>query len=56
MKIICRTKQVTMTTGGGAEFVGDFVGGGFLSDETIVTDPPFDQPTTYEMTDCVAEK
>ena len=51
----CRTKNVTITTGEGAEYVGDFVGGGFLSDEMIAFGPPFDQPTTYEVTDCTAE-
>ena len=51
----CRTKNVTVTTGEGAEYVGDFVGGGFLSDEMIVYGPPFDQPTNYEVTDCLAE-
>ena len=51
----CRTKNVTVTAGEGAEHVGDFVGGGFLSDEMIVYGPPFDQPTTYELEDCVAE-
>ena len=52
----CRTRNVTIVTGEGAENVGDFVGGGFLSDEMIVYGPPFDQPTSYEVTDCVAEK
>jgi len=51
----CRTKNVTITTGEDAEYVGDFVGGGFLSDEMIVYGPPFDQPTSYEVTDCQAE-
>ena len=51
----CRTKNVTVTTGEGAEYVGEFVGGGFLSDEMIVYGPPFDQPTTYELSDCSAE-
>lgn len=51
----CRTKHVTLVTGEGAEYVGDFVGGGFLSDEMIVYGPPFDQPTNYELADCVAE-
>ena len=51
----CRTKNVTITTGEGAEYVGDFVGGGFLSDEMTVYGPPFDQPTNYELADCVAE-
>ena len=51
----CRTKNVTITTGDGAENTGDFVGGGFLSDEMIVYGPPFDQPTSYELVNCVAE-
>ena len=51
----CRTKNVMIVTGEGAEYVGDFVGGGFLSDEMIVYGPPFDQPTNYELVDCVAE-
>jgi len=46
---------VTITRGEDAEYVGDFVGGGFLSDEMIVYGPPFDQPTSYEVTDCQAE-
>ena len=44
-----------IVTGEGAEYVGDFVGGGFLSDEMIVYGPPFDQPTNYELVDCAAE-
>ena len=51
----CRTKNVMIVTGEGAEYVGDFVGGGFLSDEMIVYGPPFDQPTAYELADCTAE-
>ena len=46
---------IEIATGEGAEYVGDFVGGGFLSDEMIVYGPPFDQPTNYELADCVAE-
>ena len=49
------TKNVTVVTGEGAEHVGDFVGGGFLSDEMIVYGPPFDQPTNYELVDCTME-
>ena len=51
----CRTKNVMIVTGENAENIGDFVGGGFLSDEMIVYGPPFDQPTNYELADCVAE-
>ena len=52
---LCRTRNVTIVTGEGAEYVGDFVGGGFLSDEMIVYGHPFDQPTSYELADCIAE-
>jgi hypothetical protein len=51
----CRTKNVKIVTGENAVNVGDFVGGGFLSDEMTGYGPPFDQPTNYELTDCVAE-
>ena len=47
--------QVLAVLGLEEVLLGDFVGGGFLSDEMIVYGPPFDQPTSYELSDCTAE-
>ena len=51
----CRTKNVTIIVGENAEYIGEIVGGGFISDEMIAYGAPFDQPTTYVLTDSVAE-
>ena len=52
----CAAKNVTVNAGENAEGVGDIVGAGFFN-ETVAQSmgAPFDQPTQYELVDCVAE-
>ena len=52
----CAVRNVTVTTGKNADGVGDIVGSGFYSEEAAAANgAPFDQPTQYELVDCVVE-
>ena len=52
----CVARNVTVTTGDNADGIGDIVGSGFYSEEVAATNgAPFDQPTKYELVDCVVE-
>ena len=51
----CKALNVTMNTGAGAEGIDGIVGSGFYSEELAAGGAPFDQPTQFELVDCVAE-
>ena len=51
----CLAQNVTVSAGADAEGIGDIVGSGFYSDELAANGAPFDQPTQFELIDCVAE-
>ena len=50
----CASKNVTVSTGENADGIGDIVGAGFYNEQTAqAMGAPFDQPTVYELVDCV---
>ena len=52
----CAARKVSMTTGENADGVGDIVGAGFFNkDVAAANGAPFDQPTQYELVDCVTD-
>ena len=51
----CRALNVTVNAGASADGIGDIVGSGFYSEELAAGGAPYDQPTVYELVDCVAE-
>ena len=52
----CAARNVTVNAGENAEGVGDIVGSGFYNEEVAAANgAPFDQPTRYELVDCVAD-
>jgi len=51
----CNTKNVVINAGENASGIGDIVGAGFYSEMAAQMGAPYDQPTVYAITDCVAE-
>ena len=52
----CAAKGVTVNAGANAEGIGDIVGAGFYNEAVAQANgAPFDQPTQFELVDCVAE-
>jgi len=52
----CVAKNVTVNAGANAEGVGDIVGAGFYNEEVAQSmGAPFDQPTRFELVDCVTD-
>ena len=52
----CAAKNVTVNVGENADGIGDIVGAGFYNDQ-VAQDmgAPFDQPTQFELVDCVTD-
>ena len=52
----CAAKNVTVNAGANADGIGDIVGAGFYNDQVAQANgAPFDQPTTFELVDCVTD-
>ncbi len=52
----CAAKNVTVTAGANADGIGDIVGAGFYNEQVAQANgAPFDQPTVYELVDCVTD-
>ncbi len=52
----CVAKNVTVNAGENAEGVGDIVGAGFYNEQVAQSmGAPFDQPTRFELVDCVTD-
>ena len=52
----CTAKNVTVNAGGNADGIGDIVGAGFYNEAVAQANgAPFDQPTQFELVDCVTE-
>ena len=51
----CKALNVTVNAGANAEGIGGIVGSGFFSEELAANGAPFDQPTQFELVDCMAE-
>ena len=51
----CKALNVSVNAGANADGVGGIVGSGFYSEELAAGGAPFDQPTVYELVDCVTE-
>ena len=52
----CTAKNVTVSAGENADGIGDIVGAGFYNEQVAQSmGAPFDQPTQFELVDCVAD-
>ena len=52
----CAAKNVTVSAGENAEGLGDIVGAGFFNEQVAESmGAPFDQPTQFELVDCVTD-
>lgn len=52
----CAAKNVTVNAGANADGIGDIVGAGFYNEQVAQANgAPFDQPTTFELVDCVTD-
>ena len=52
----CAAKNVTVNAGENAEGLGDIVGAGFFNEQVAESmGAPFDQPTQFELVDCVTD-
>ncbi|MBR2797078.1 MAG: hypothetical protein IKE17_04945 [Clostridia bacterium] len=52
----CAVKNVTVNAGANADGIGDIVGAGFYNEQVAQANgAPFDQPTQFELVDCVTD-
>ena len=52
----CAARNVTVSAGENADGIGDIVGAGFYNEEVAQSmGAPFDQPTRFELVDCVTD-